>query len=192
MTPENIPVREEKIEALADFSADLAEACRRCHSTNTKVTDAVGAALSAECPKCGIHVSGAELLATSTSADDPSAHAKIKRMRLGFCARDGCEALVYRLHFGQAPELDWKTVLGQMEGARNRRLELAAAEAAAKRAALRAAKQRSLVRVAIALGILLLLLILRQWYVGGRIPILREPEKFYVTPLPTESEKPNQ
>ena len=33
-----------------------------------------------------------------------------------------------------------------------------------------------------------LLLIIRQWYLGGRIPILREPEKFRVTPSPAEHE----
>lgn len=192
MTPENISVREEKIEALADFTADLADACRRCDPTSTKITEAVGAALSAECPKCGIRVSGAELLAVSTAAEDASIHPKIKRMRLGYCARDGCEALMYRLHFGQVPELDWRTVLGQMESARNHRCELAAAEAAAKRVAIRRDKQRTIVRFAIALGILLLVLILRQWYVGGRIPLLREPEKFRVAPLPEENHKPTQ
>jgi len=99
---------------------------------------------------------------------------------------------VYRLHFGQVPELDWKMVLGQMEGAESHRLELAAAEAAAKCAAIRRDKQRTIIRFAIALGILLLVLILRQWYVGGRIPLLREPEKFRVAPLPEEHQLPKQ
>jgi len=192
MTTENISVREEKLEALADFVADLAEACRRCDSTDLKVFDKVSEALSAECPRCGIRVSGAELLAISTSAEDPSVHPKVKRMRLGYCARDGCESLMYRLQFGHVPNLDWNAVLSQMEAAKNHRVTLAAAEAAAKRADKRKFAWRPLVRVAIALGIMLFLLIIRQWYVGGRIPILREPENFRVDPAPSEHQLPNQ
>jgi len=192
MTPENISVREETLAALANFSADLAEACQRSHPTSTKVTDAVGAALSAECPKCGIRVTGAEMLAIPTSAEDASVHPKIKRLRLGYCARDGCESSVYRLHFGSHPDLDWTVIHAQMDAASNHRLELATTEAAAKRAAILRDKQRTIVRFAIALGILLLLLIIRQWYVGGRIPILREPEKFRVAPFPEEQQKPHQ
>ena len=190
MTPDNISVREETLEALANFSADLAEACRRCDPTGTKVTETVSAALSAECPRCGIRVSGAELLAISASADDPSAHAKIKRMRLGYCARDGCESLVYQLHFGRVPDLDWEVIQEQMAAAENHRLALVAAEAAAKRAAQRKFNWRFIARVAIALGVLLLLLMIRQWYLGGRIPILREPEKFRVAPAPEEHGRP--
>jgi hypothetical protein len=97
---------------------------------------------------------------------------------------------VYQLHFGRVPDLDWEVIQEQMAAAENHRLALVAAEAAAKRAAQRKFNWRFIARVAIALGVLLLLLMIRQWYLGGRIPILREPEKFRVAPAPEEHGRP--
>ena len=35
-------------------------------------------------------------------------------------------------------------------------------------------------RAAVMLGMILLLWLAREWYLGGRIPFLREPEKFKI------------
>ena len=46
-------------------------------------------------------------------------------------------------------------------------------------------------QVWVAMAALLLLLVIRQYYVGGRIPLLREPEKFHVDTVAAE-EHPGQ
>jgi hypothetical protein len=188
MTPEYFSVREERIQALEQFSRALSAACRRCGPSEAKTAEAVRAALSAECMKCGIHVSGGELLAISETAEAKEPSAKVKRMRLGYCARDGCESFTYRLFFRSHPGADWPTITAQLEAVGQNCTELSAAQAAAKRAAARKARWRTLGRIGIALAIIGLLLVIRQWYVGGRIPLLREPEKFRVDPLPPGQE----
>jgi hypothetical protein len=186
VTPANPPAREEKVEALRDFSRDLAEICRRCDPNGGQTAQALSAALTVECVKCGIRVSGAELLAISAAADEANTSPKVKRMRLGYCARDTCEGLAYRIHFSDLPGFAWQAVYGLAETANCSRRELAAAEAAAALAQKRQVRRRYLMRVAVALGALVLLFVLRQWYTGGRIPIVREPEKFHVAPLTDE------
>jgi hypothetical protein len=192
MTQPPCSVREERNEELVNFSSDLAEACRRCDPANGNATEWVRAALSGECLKCSIRVTGEELLAISTSAEDPKASAKVKRMRLGYCARDGCRPLNYRLEFRDLPGLDWQVFVAQLEAVKEHRIQLAAAEAAARQAAKHRINWHALRRFGIALVIILLLLIIRQWYLGGRIPILREPEKFRVTPSLAEHENPRE
>jgi len=182
------PVREVKIEALTDFSRDFAEICRRCDPDGGKTAEALTGALTAECTTCQIRVSGAELLAIAAS-DDANASPKIKRIRLGYCARETCESLAYRIHFGDLPGFALQAMYALAETANTHRHELVAAEAAAKSARKRQSHRRYLAKVALALGAVLILIIIRQWYVGGRIRLIREPEKFRVTPLPAENQE---
>lgn len=176
------PLVEKPIAELAAFSQELAAACRHCDLDSEKASQVMSDAVVAECVKCNIHVRGDELLLIATATSDPSVHAKIKRMNLGYCARDGCESLTYLLRFNQTAGLDWEKFQEHMEAARNKRLQFFAAEAAAKRVMQQKAKQWYLRRLAIMVGVILILLVIRQWYTGGRIPLLREPEKFRVTP----------
>ncbi len=191
-TSEHFAVREEQIQALAEFSSALAEACRDGIAGDGKKREAVRAALSAECTRCGIRVSGDELLAIAESADAPEQNPKIKRMRLGYCAREGCESFTYRLFFHNQPGLSWPAVFVQMEAATHSQTELAAAEALARQAAARKARWQTVKRVGIALAVVALLIVIRQWYIGGRILLIREPEKFRVDPLPPgQTESPS-
>jgi len=192
MNQEDFTVREEPLQTLAQFAGTLAEVSRACERQQAGTAAAIRASLLAECTKCGIHVSGDELLAIAESPDTPAPSDKVKRMRLGYCARDGCESFTYRLSFRNHPGLDWRAVFAQMETVRQNRGELTAAEAAAGRVAARKRLWRSLKRVAIALAIIGLLLGMRQWYVGGRIPLIREPEKFRVDPLPPGQQEPHR
>ena len=65
-----------------------------------------------------------------------------------------------------------------------------AEQAAASAAGRRAARLGVARRVGLALVIVVLLLLFRQWYFGGRIPLIREPEKFRVDPAPPGWETP--
>lgn len=191
MTPEQFSVREEQIQALAEFSHTVNEACRSGGPDGGKTVEAVRTALSAECPRCGIHVSGDEILAIAESADAPEQNPKVKRMRLGYCAREGCESFVYRLRFHSQPGVNWRAIFAQMEVVVQNQAELSASAATARQVVVRRARWRTLGRVGIALAVVLLLMIIRQWYVGGRIPLIREPEKFRVDPLPPGQTDPS-
>lgn len=156
-------------------------------------------AISAECVQCGIRLTGAELLALAEAgeagevtgdaraASRPPAppNPKVARLRLGYCARSGCDSCYYRVTFEPRPGLDWTKLLPGAE------LEVTAAAPAEdpgnaeRQAAFRSSVRRTVGKAALALGALVLLLVARHWYQGGTIPYLREPEKFDVQVAPT-------
>ena len=146
--------------------------------------------VSAECPVCGIQVCGNELRALAFDPCAEMASAKIGRMRLGDCARSGCGALYYSVHFWNQEEIDWRTVVGETEEAeRDTGMSL------------KATGQRWLtgsgalaagyaVRAAAVLGLIFTLWLAREFYLGGRIPFLREPEKFRIDTTPLDATWP--
>ena len=176
-------VREEQLLQLARFCQNLVEALRRAGIGPDKSLELLRACLIGECVKCGHRVSGEDLFALAQAADAGDLSAAVRRLRLGDCARPGCESYVYRLSFQRHPDADWFALLSQVEHIKE---EQAVTSAARKRAA----RLRAVRRVGFALVIVVLLLMLRQWYIGGRIPFIREPEKFRVDPAPPGLETP--
>jgi len=146
-----------------------------------RVRDAFQTSVSAECVSCGIPISGAELFALSQPPSADHAHVKIGRLRMGDCAREKCDSYYYRLTFQTFPGADWASLISQFENG-----EPLPTKATRKRDGQRnwATKYLSTLRVPshiwITLAALLLVLVVRQWYLGGRIPLLREPEHFKV------------
>jgi hypothetical protein len=136
--------------------------------------------VSAECPGCGIRICGKELRALALAPCAELASEKTGRMRLGYCARCGCEAWHYSVQFCSHEGIDWPQLLekaekpGEDAGTSNRvrhrpwftRLGSPAFGYTARGAA--------------TLGLLLVLWLARELYLGGRIPFLREPEKFKI------------
>jgi hypothetical protein len=132
--------------------------------------------VSAECPVCGIRVGGNELRALAFAPSAELASAKIGRMRLGFCARQGCEAWHYAMHFWSQEGIDWARMLEAAE-----RQEVGSSANASERqwfTALRTLTRGHAGRVAAMASVVLALWLAREFYLGGRIPFLREPEKF--------------
>jgi hypothetical protein len=144
------------------------------------------AAVSAECVRCGIPISGEELFALSQPPSAERASAKIGRMRLGDCARQGCNSYDYRVVFRSHAQLDWPKLLAQAEELQQEKAKPPSAGFGWKEMGRLWVRQCvACRRLWIPLSILVLLLLLwRQWYVGGRIPLLREPEHFRVDPAP--------
>jgi hypothetical protein len=99
----------------------------------------------------------------------------LKRLRLGFCANPECQAFHCQLTFKPGDPADWNAGLKRTD----RRLQ----DQEDSRAGRGKRWRSELVRpAAIALAAVVILLLVRQLYFGGRIPWVREPEKFRVDP----------
>src|SRR5689334_9877433 len=114
---DNFLVREEPIEKLERIVFALSEACKQYGAAQEKKRTALAAALSAECVACGVRVTGDELLALSQLPSALETSGRIKWLRLGCCARGGCDSRSYSLAFQNHPDLDWKELLSKMETA---------------------------------------------------------------------------
>jgi hypothetical protein len=175
MTQELSTERQQPLPKLEGFCRAL---CEALHPTGLELPKVFDASITAECVRCGIRISGVELFALSQPPSEELSSAKIGRLRLGDCARQGCNGYEYRLTFRSLPTLDWPKLISQADAIQQEQSpEYAVATKATKRLHWRGTARR----VGVALGVVLLLLVLRQLYLGGRIPLLREPEHFRVT-----------
>jgi hypothetical protein len=185
MGEESVIVREEHLQKLAPFCQALGEALGRSGLAPDQALGVWREALTAQCARCGIPVSGEELFALSQPpGENPSP--KIRRLRLGDCAHPGCESYFYRLTFRPHPALVWPELLASAQAIQaelERPVSRRPTAADFAKAVLHCGFTR---RAAIALAVLLLLLLFRHWQNGGRIPLLREPEHFRVAPAPEE------
>jgi hypothetical protein len=162
------------IQAMAEFSRTLAQTVATLPDAD-KLRAAMDQALTAECVQCGIVLSGSELLKI---ADESTDDAKVQRLRIGYCARNGCASLFYRVNCAPHPDLNWPALLQPAHELSVE--EKAAAELAAKKQAAAKKRSKALFRTSVAFVILLIVFAIRQIYIGGSIPFIREPEKFRV------------
>jgi hypothetical protein len=194
MSQETAIVRQEEIRKLEPFCRALAEALRGGGLGPEHVVAAWRAGVAAECTRCGISVSGDELFALSQPPAEEHASAKIGRLRLGDCARSGCESYHYQLTFKVHGELDWGDLLLQAEVLQQEQGHPTGGNAVQRPVDSSLARllwtSRRARRLWTALAAVLLLLLIRQWYLGGRIPLIREPEHFRVDPAPGEEAAP--
>jgi hypothetical protein len=162
------------IKEVVEFGRSLAQTI-----ANEKEADrlraAVDQALSAECIQCGIRLTGWEVL---QFGEEVSTDARVERLRSGYCARNGCESLFYRVSCAPHPEINWSALLNPTQTLTEE--ERAAAEKSAKKSAHAKTRNKALIRTGIAIAALLIVFIIRQIYVGGSIPFIREPEDFRV------------
>jgi hypothetical protein len=101
----------------------------------------------------------------------------LQRLRDGKCARAECKASHYRLQFYNTPEINWSTLLAEFRPKETSppQLEPAAVRPFPLRKIL-----RRLALITAIVGLPLFAWLWWQWYTGGRIPFLREPEHFRV------------
>ena len=194
MSRDTAIVRQKEIRKLKPFCRALAEALRRRGLGTENARTAWRAGVAAECARCGISVSGDELFALSQPPVAGKPNPRIGRLRTGDCARSGCDSYHYQLTFKMQGQVDWADLLLQAEATQPEQEPPAGSDAAQRRLGASLAHRlwtlRRAHRLWIALAAVLLLLLLRQWYLGGRIPLLREPEHFRVDPAPREEAAP--
>jgi hypothetical protein len=182
VTQDNFLERQEPIERLDRVVFALSEACRQYGPAQEKTRAAMSAALTAECVGCGLRVTGDELLALAQLPSALETSSRIKWLRLGCCARNGCDSRAYVLKFQNHPGLNWAELFSKMETARPEEPAAPETEAESGPETSPAAGQRRALQIALAIAIGILLFLLHQKYRGGRIPFIREPEHFRVTP----------
>ena len=173
--------RELHLPSLPQFVVGLETALLAKGHSPEKARDLLTQHASAECLACGIKVKGEELLLLGPQSAAMDVSSKIARLRQGYCARQTCETYFYRVLLANLPDLDWAQLLAEAE---NSVAEQTAAPDVEQLAKKRLARKQLGIRLAVAAGILLVLLLAKQLYQGGRIPLLREPEKFEVDRSP--------
>ena len=173
--PECFLVREESIRRLPKLVFAASEACRRRNGSMTALPKAIGA----QCTACGFVLSGEELLALAEISRANEESTMLQRLRDGHCAREGCGASHYRLQFFETPEISWSALLAE-----SRASEVAKPQSEPTQQPTfgSPAVLRKVWKIGVAVGVCLLAWMWWQWHTGGRIPILREPEHFKVTP----------
>ena len=173
--------RREPLTRLRVFSSAVQEHLQAGGFSSDQVFAIFDSSISAECIQCRIQVSGRELFEVgSEPVDGQQAGPKITRMRLGDCARQGCDSMYYNLTLQPYPRVDWPAIISQ---AASRELEesgvvsVKPARSPLPRIHITSKTARTM---AVAAGAILVLFVARQYYYGGRIPLLREPEHFHV------------
>ncbi len=183
---ETATVRQEHLCNLARFCQRLDAGLRWAGMTPEQCQATFRRAVSAECTGCGIYISGDELYALSQPPSAELASTKTGRLRLGDCARQGCEAWYYRVNLWPQSQLNWPSLLAQIDLAEEEGQKPAALPAFWGPACKRLMHSPLLPRIGIAFFVVVVLLVARHWQQGGRIPLLREPEKFQVDVAPEE------
>src|SRR5688500_16037766 len=132
------------IKEVAEFGRSLAQTISTQPEAD-RLRAAIDQALSAECVQCGIRLSGSELL---KFAEDTSDDSRVERLRIGYCARNGCDSLFYRVTCAPHPQIDWPGLLDPTHELTAD--ERAAAEALTKKQARLKIRNKALLRTGVA------------------------------------------
>ncbi len=185
MSADPFVTREEQLPKLQAFCSSLDGLFVRAGMTPEQSQEVWRLGVAAECVRCGIRIYGEELHTLSQPPSEKCGNAKLGRLRLGDCARSGCNAYTYRLTFYPCGQLDWQTLLGSLDANAPEPGKKDAVESMLRPAWGLLLHSRVARRLALALAIVVLLLLVRQWYIGGRIPLLREGQSFQGAPEST-------
>src|SRR5215472_14229191 len=100
-----------RVDSLVRFYENLARALLESGLSGARLSEILSQSLRVECVQCAIQVSAEELQQLAVS-DAPSGelHPKLQRLRLGYCARQGCDSYFYEVHLENHPEVDWEVV----------------------------------------------------------------------------------
>jgi hypothetical protein len=154
-----------------------------------RIRESFATSVKASCLKCGISVKGEELVLVCAAPNSSQLSTKLQRLRQGYCARLTCDSYFYQLSFSPLPGLEWDEALPPQQDKEPEPLPLENTEAGIEQLSRRKAFYR---RLAIGSLVLLGIIFLRQLYVGGTIPLIREPEDFKVDrTIPVEQPTPS-
>lgn len=176
-TPKLIPIQ---ITSLALFYTNLARALAETGISGSQLNEILTTRLKARCVKCDIQLASVEIEQVSL-VEDPTqlSHPKLKRLRLGYCARDGCESDDYQIQLDAFPGVDWETIEAKANALMSAQQVAARDEAACllRRQCYRRTKRAVLSLLAVAVGVLLLFV----WR-HGRLPFVKKTPKYQIDP----------
>lgn len=67
--------------------------------------------VSVECVKCNIPISRSEIEEVLLAQDSSElSQPKLRRLKSGNCAREGCESADYKIHLAASIDVDWETI----------------------------------------------------------------------------------
>lgn len=158
----------------------VTEAAKRCGGLAPKV---LPSALLAGCVHCGARISGEELVRLA-GFSGPQESPRLRRLRTGRCVSPGCPSHEYKLIFRNHPDIDWVKLLSTALAERTEDDSDDEPPDAIVHDPERFRRWKRRIRVTLLTMVVLFLLLARQVYNGGRIPLVREPQKFRVDPAP--------
>ena len=176
-TPKIISLR---VENLVRYHANLARALAESGINGAQLNEILTTRLQARCGKCEIQISNDEIEQVSLAEDTKQlAHPKLKRLRAGNCARDGCESADFEIHLAACPGVDWEIIATKAGDL------MSAEQGSAKEEAHRRMKQartqrtkRAALGLVIAVACFLLAFVLRH----GRLPFVKKAHKYEIDP----------
>jgi hypothetical protein len=168
------------VERLAPIYANLARALTETGISGSQLNEILTTRLKARCVKCDIQLASDEIEQVSL-VEDPTqlSHPKLKRLRLGYCAREGCESDDYQIQLESCPGVDWDIIAAKAN-------DLMSAQKAAEQEAVRRQERqkqiqrtkRAILALLTGAACLLLLFVWRQ----GRLPFVKKPHKYQIDP----------
>lgn len=167
-------------DGLVPFYHALAKALLECGCQ--QVEEVVSQQVVAECVQCQLQLVGGEWrhLAVPDAATD-AANPKLKRLRLGYCGRTGCESSYYTIKLGDGAKVDWSKVMDKMSFRSVAAPATEESSAPTPMALKPSPSNRWKNAVAVALFVLVLLFCWR-YFLGGKIPLLDSKPKYQVDP----------
>ncbi len=179
MNPDAVQVR---VDALPACYQTLLESLTLAELNAAELNEAFANYVTAECLQCGIQVAGEELGRIALAgAEGSGGDPRLSRLRKGYCAREGCESYYYRLILREHPKVDWSKLaqsLAQTAAAPSVSVPLPKRSSGIS---LLLADKRAR-RVLAGIGVLLLLLVVRHFATGGRIPFTHKAPAYTVDP----------
>jgi hypothetical protein len=171
--------------SLLDFrpiSRSFVTALQKHRTAGQDLPSLLQSCLQIKCVECGIAVSTEEFLALAGYGppldSSSSGNSKVGRLRLGYCARQGCPSRFYQVTLQPHPEFAWEAILAQAAESGSSKTDAEPAIAAADSIAEPTRRRMQTMKVLAGLVIVLVLWGARRWTQGERIPFIREPAKF--------------
>jgi hypothetical protein len=184
VTETQVLVRQEHLPKLEAFCRSLVEVFKRSRLGAEESLATFRQSVAAECVQCGTRVSGEQLCALlSQPPPADKTNPRLERLHHGYCAAEGCNSYYYRLVFKPDPKVDWTSALKQAEIVLDESAPnhgLATESEWAQKLARYLLATGLAIRLGIGMAVVVFLLIVRQWQLGGPIPLIRQPEHFRV------------
>jgi len=177
-----------RVENLVRFHASLARALSETGISGGQLNEIFSTYLRAECAKCGIKITGDEIVHVGVAEEATELpHPKLKRLRLGYCAREGCESYDYYIHLEDHPGVDWAKV---SEKAHQLATAMKAEASQDEKRQARQKRNRRRTRVVAGLFIVIALLLVSFLTRHGRLPFTKKPHKYEIDPASVRQQPP--
>jgi hypothetical protein len=175
--------RQLNLQELPAFCTDLAERLREQGLDDDRIRSLFGQGLGGECIQCAVRVTGDELLGLTNPAPATTGLSpRTARLNQGYCARHDCPSYFYRIEFRPVPGIDWAILLNPVQSGSDPNARPGLLNSAGLGRWIRSPTRRTVLQLGVGIILALFLLLIRQWYIGGTIPWIRQPEPFSVDP----------